>query len=41
MMREQVGCYDIKIQDIYGMVVKIKGPFGVRHFFWRDATASL
>lgn len=31
-MREQVGSYDVKWQDIYGMVVRIDAPFGVRHF---------
>jgi hypothetical protein len=30
MMREQVGCYDHKLQGIYGMVARIKAPFGVR-----------
>jgi hypothetical protein len=32
VMREQVGLYDIKFQDIYGMVARIKGTFSVRHF---------
>lgn len=32
MMREQVGCYDLKLQGIYGMVARIKAPFGVRRF---------
>lgn len=32
MMREQVGCYDTKLQDVYGMVTRIKAPFGVRRF---------
>ena len=30
LMREQVGCYDVKLQDGYGMVARIKAPFGVR-----------
>jgi hypothetical protein len=32
LMREQVGTYDVKLQDTYGMVARIKAPFGVRHF---------
>lgn len=43
MMREQVGCYDLKLQGIYGMVARIKAPFGVRRFLslLRDATFLL
>ena len=43
LMREQVGTYDVKLQDIYGMVARIKAPFGVRHFLLplSDATALL
>jgi hypothetical protein len=43
LMREQVGTYDIKLQDIYGMVVRIKAPFGVGGFLLplSDATALL
>ena len=32
MMREQVGCYDVKLQNSYGMVARINAPFGVRRF---------
>jgi|SRR5712671_5421169 len=41
LMREQVGSYDTKWQELYGMVARIKGPFGVRHvvtFSSRGAT---
>jgi hypothetical protein len=31
LMREQVGSYDTKWQELYGMVARIKGPFCVRH----------
>ena len=31
-MREQVGSYDVKLQESYGMVARIKAPFGVRCF---------
>jgi hypothetical protein len=43
LMREQVGRYDIKLQDIYGMVARIKAPFSVRRFLLllSDATALL
>jgi hypothetical protein len=30
IMREQVGYYDVKLQDTYGMVARIKAPLGVR-----------
>lgn len=42
-MREQVGSYDVKLQEVYGMVARIKGPFGVRCFSlpWSDATALI
>lgn len=30
-MREQVGSYDVKLQEVYGMVARIKAPFGVRY----------
>jgi hypothetical protein len=33
LMREQVGSYDVNWQEIYGMVARIKAPFGVRRFF--------
>lgn len=32
-MREQVGSYDAKWQELYGMVARIKAPLGVRHLF--------
>jgi hypothetical protein len=32
LMREQVGTYDRRWQDTYGMVAIIKAPFGVRYF---------
>lgn len=32
-MREQVGRFDVKLQDVYGMVARVKAPFGVRHSF--------
>jgi hypothetical protein len=35
-MREQVGSYDVKWQEVYGMVVRIKAPFGVRLLFLSD-----
>jgi hypothetical protein len=31
-MREHVGRFDVKLQNIYGMVARVKAPFGVRHF---------
>jgi len=33
LMREQVGLFDEKLQNVYGMVARLKAPFGVRHFF--------
>jgi len=36
-MREQVGSYDVRLQENYGMVANIKAPFGVCHFFCRRA----
>ena len=33
LMREQVGRFDVKLQNVYGMVARLKAPFGVRHFF--------
>ena len=32
-MREQVGSYDVRWQEAYGMVARIKAPLGVRHLF--------
>ena len=32
LMREQVGHYDVNLQDNYGMIARIKAPFGVRRF---------
>ena len=29
-MREQVGRFDVKLQNVYGMVARVKAPFGVR-----------
>lgn len=41
-MREQVGHFDVKLQNVYGMVARVKAPFGVRHFFLLlDATTLL
>ncbi len=42
-MRSQVGHFDVKLQNVYGMVARIKAPFGVRLFFLLlgDATALL
>jgi hypothetical protein len=42
-MREQVGRFDVKLQNVYGMVARVKAPFGVRHFFLLlgDATTLL
>ena len=31
-MRELVGHFDVKVQNAYRMVARIKAPFGVRHF---------
>ncbi|KAF8483511.1 cytochrome P450 [Russula ochroleuca] len=39
LMREQVGTYDIKLQDIYGMVVRIKAPFGEDRLWVSDPKA--
>lgn len=33
LMREQVGSFDVKLQNVYGMVARVKAPFGVRGFF--------
>lgn len=43
LMREQVGRFDVKLQDVYGMVARVKAPFGVRNFFllFDDATTLL
>ena len=43
LMREQVGSYDVKWQEIYGMVARIHAPLCVRHFFctWGDAVALI
>jgi hypothetical protein len=43
LMREQVGRFDVKLQNVYGMVARVKAPFGVRHFFllFGDATILL
>ena len=43
LMREQVGRYDVKLQYVYGMVARIKAPFGVRRFLLllSDATILL
>lgn len=31
-MREQVGRFDVKLQNVYGMVARVKAPFGIAHF---------
>jgi hypothetical protein len=43
LMREHVGRFDVKLQNVYGMVARVKAPFGVRHFFLLlgDATTLL
>jgi hypothetical protein len=33
LMREQVGKYDVKWQETFGMVARIKAPLGVRNSF--------
>ncbi len=32
LMKEKVGLYDVKLQDMYGMVARLEAPFGARRF---------